>query len=89
MTATEKPEESLAHVEARLSDDHANHPDKEFDSDGVVTGYETTVEGLPKGYFRSPFFIGTMLATGVGLWGGTAAFVRLSQCLQSVALTFF
>ncbi|KAL2754806.1 hypothetical protein ACRALDRAFT_1082471 [Sodiomyces alcalophilus JCM 7366] len=84
MSITEKPE-SLAHVEVQPSSfDHANHPDKPFASDDVVTGYETTVEGLPKGYFRSRFFIGTMLATGIGLWAGTSAFSYAAPILTQI-----
>ncbi|ROT39089.1 MFS general substrate transporter [Sodiomyces alkalinus F11] len=54
------------------------------DSDNEVVGYETTSDELPKGYFRSRFFIGTMLATGVGLWAGTAAFAYAAPILTQI-----
>jgi MFS family permease len=39
-----------------------------------IHGFEINYESLPKGYYRSRFFIGTMLATGLALICGTAAF---------------
>jgi hypothetical protein len=39
-----------------------------------IHGFEIDYESLPKGYYRSRFFIGTMLATGLALICGTAAF---------------
>jgi hypothetical protein len=43
------------------------------ENDAVVTGFEADESDLPKGYFLSRFFIGSYLAIGLGLWGGTAA----------------
>jgi MFS family permease len=54
----------------------ASPPDSS-DSDGVF-GFETSAESLPKGYFYSKFFLGSMLATGLGLWCGVSAFVSTS-----------
>jgi hypothetical protein len=39
----------------------------------LVTGFEADEADLPKGYFRSRFFLGSYFAIGLGLWGGTAA----------------
>lgn len=39
-------------------------------------GCETDFEHLPKGYYWSRFFIGSMMATGLGLWAAVASFVR-------------
>lgn len=69
--ATEKADDQLDHVE-RTSLDHKHQVDDSLD---VITGYETNFEELPKGYFYSRFFLGSMLATGLGLWAGTASFV--------------
>lgn len=44
-----------------------------------VVGYETNLEELPKGYYTSKFFLGSMLATSLGLWAGTCAFVSQLQ----------
>lgn len=38
-----------------------------------VTGFEVHEASLPKGYFYSRYFVGSYLAIGFGLWGGTAA----------------
>lgn len=45
-------------------------------SDEEAIGFETDLDSLPKGYYTSRFFIGSMLATGIGLWAGVSAFVR-------------
>jgi hypothetical protein len=44
-----------------------------FDDD-ATRGFETNEGSLPKGYFRSSFFIGTMVATGLGLAAGVGGF---------------
>jgi hypothetical protein len=41
----------------------------------VQQGGATDLEHLPKGYYRSRFFLGSMTATGLGLWAATASFV--------------
>jgi hypothetical protein len=43
-----------------------------------VLGFEADEADLPKGYFRSRFFLGSYLAIGLGLWGGTAALYVLT-----------
>lgn len=53
-----------------LSDDNLHH-----DSDSsIIHGFETDLEHLPPGYYRSAFFIGSMLAVGMSLTCGVAAF---------------
>ena len=42
-------------------------------NDAILIGFEADEADLPKGYFRSRFFLGSYLAIGLGLWGGTAA----------------
>jgi len=39
-----------------------------------VGNFETDQNALPPGYFTSRFFVGTMLAVGLGLFSGTAGF---------------
>lgn len=41
-------------------------------------GCETDLEQLPKGYYYSRFFVGSMMATGFGLWAAVASFVCLT-----------
>ena len=48
----------------------------------IQHGFETDLEHLPKGYYRSRFFIGSIMATGLGLWAAVASFVssRTTEC---------
>lgn len=41
-------------------------------------------ESLPKGYFRSPFFIGTMMGIGLGLMAGVAGFGFVAPILHII-----
>lgn len=40
----------------------------------VIGGFEADIDGLPPGYFKSRFFIGTFCAIGFGLMAGVGAF---------------
>lgn len=58
------------------------HQHAEFQSSQEVSindndrlGCETYFEHLPKGYYYSRFFLGSLLATGLGLWAAVASFV--------------
>lgn len=42
-------------------------------------GCETDFENLPKGYYWNRFFIGSMMATGLGLWAAIASSVRFNM----------
>lgn len=42
---------------------------------GGIGGFEINGDDLPPGYFKSKFFIGSMAAICVSLWGGVSAFV--------------
>lgn len=48
--------------------------EKHVSDDNGVHGFEATEGTLPKGYFRSSFFVGTMFATGLGLAAGVGGF---------------
>lgn len=39
-----------------------------------IHGFEADFNTLPKGYYRSPFFLGTFLAVGLAIMCGTGAF---------------
>jgi hypothetical protein len=43
------------------------HLTSDTDSDGEIGGFETDLTHLPPGYYRSPFFIGSMAAVAVSL----------------------
>jgi hypothetical protein len=47
-------------------------------------GYETNVETLPKGYYYSPFFIGTLCAVGLGFWAGLSGFAYAAPLLSTI-----
>jgi len=42
--------------------------------DDELHGFQANESSLPKGYYRSSFFVGTMFATGLGLSGGVGGF---------------
>jgi len=50
----------------------------------IIHGFETDVEHLPDGYFRSAFFIGSMLAVGLSLTCGVAAFGYAAPLLTQI-----
>lgn len=70
-TAMEK-NDTVNHLERPSSVDG---PRKDYPLTEEVIGYEATFDELPKGYYTSRFFLGSMLATSFGLWAGTCAFV--------------
>ena len=68
MQQTEKTPHT--HAEQRQSFDklHASI------GDDVLHGFETDLDNLPAGYYRSPFFLGTMFAVGIGLTAAVGGF---------------
>merc|ERR1711881_499123 len=40
----------------------------------MVHGFTTDLDNIPRGYYYSPAFLGTMFATGIGLAAATGAF---------------
>lgn len=42
--------------------------------DGDLHGFTARFDSLPKGYYTSSFFVGTMFATGLALAGGVGGF---------------
>ncbi|KAK7402452.1 hypothetical protein QQX98_011779 [Neonectria punicea] len=59
-------------------------PEKMGASSDDVIGYETNFDELPKGYYTSKFFLGSMLATSLGLWAGTCAFGYIAPVLGTI-----
>ncbi|KAK3059713.1 hypothetical protein LTS18_010212, partial [Coniosporium uncinatum] len=49
-----------------------------------MTGFDTTEEDLPPGYFTSSFFIGTMLAAAFGLLAGVSGFGYAAPILATI-----
>lgn len=56
----------------------ANH------EDDILHGFQTDETNLPKGYYRSPFFVGTMFATGLGLSAGVGGFALAAPELSVI-----
>ncbi|KAF9872529.1 fungal trichothecene efflux pump [Colletotrichum karsti] len=54
-----------------------------MDSDSVVH-FEIDQDALPKGYFRSKFFVGSMLGISLGLMAGTAGFAFAAPILTLI-----
>ncbi|KXL50749.1 hypothetical protein M433DRAFT_76067 [Acidomyces richmondensis BFW] len=48
------------------------------------THFSTEEDQLPKGYYRSPFFLGTFAALWFGLLGGTGAFAVVAPVLVDI-----
>lgn len=59
--------------------DEESRRDLSVQQDVDRLGCETEFDELPTGYYRSRFFIGSMVATGLGLWSATASFVCYSN----------
>lgn len=65
---------SQDHLSVQASDlEKTQHHAHEHDDSAGAT-FEVNQDELPPGYFKSPFFIGTMLALGTGLLAGVAGF---------------
>ncbi|CAK7198048.1 hypothetical protein SEUCBS139899_000706 [Sporothrix eucalyptigena] len=88
-TASGKPSAELQHNDlATGSDGHDAagtpvHQTLTATSEAVV-GYETDLNALPKGYFYSRFFLGSMLAVGLGLWAAVSSFGYAAPILTQI-----
>jgi len=58
--------ERLPETCATIGSDAIKDDDGKLRADG--DGFVADVENMPKGYYRSPFFIGTCCAVGFGAW---------------------
>ncbi len=56
----------------------------EHHQDLVVEGFETDAHHLRPGYFRSSFFVGSMVAMSLGLWAGVAGFGYAAPILAEI-----
>jgi hypothetical protein len=52
--------------------------------DDVIHGFQTDLDNLPAGYYRSPFFLGTMLAVGTGLTAAVGGFGLAAPALALI-----
>ena len=58
--------------------------EKHHQEDHVLHGFQTDENSLPKGYYRSAFFVGTMFATGLGLSAGVGGFALAAPELSVI-----
>jgi hypothetical protein len=71
-----------AKVETKTHSSHQEHIARDDASDDVL-GHDFTVDEaqLPKGYFRSPLFIGSMLAISLSFACGVGGFALIAPIL--------
>jgi hypothetical protein len=76
--ANSSKEEVTSHQHAEIPSSHSVSIQEH-----ETLGCETDFQHLPKGYYYSRFFLGSLLATGLGLWAAVASFVRMSPTKQT------
>jgi hypothetical protein len=54
----------------------------------LTHGYTAESNQLPPGYFLSPFFLGSFLATGMNLMGSTGGFGLVAPVLLNISASF-
>ena len=76
---------------SQLSEKHYNEPAEQIRPTGPhghasddENTFEVEEEHLPKGYFTSPFFIGTMSGICLGLVAGVAGFGYIAPILPLI-----
>ena len=71
-----------------LEQEHMNNSrtisEKPNYEDDVLHGFQTNESSLPRGYYQSPFFVGTMFATGLGLSAGVGGFALAAPELSVI-----
>ncbi|KAK5329097.1 hypothetical protein LTR70_000933 [Exophiala xenobiotica] len=67
--------EKTAHIHAEEHEPTTSHDESHmFSGDEVLHGFQTDLNDLPVGYYRSSFFLGTMFAIGIGLMSAVGGF---------------
>ena len=72
--SSEKDQEKY---EENLPTDGNRHPQ-------IQEGFTSDLDNLPKGYYRSPFFVGTLFAIGTGLAASTGGYGLASPNLTLI-----
>lgn len=82
--AIETEKSGVVHHDAisPASSEHVARTD--IDSNSEIHGFETDLAHLPKGYYRSSFFLGSMAAVGISLTCGVAAFGYAAPLLTQI-----
>lgn len=47
-------------------------------------GFQESLDSVPKGYYYSPFFIGSFVAIGLGFWAGNSGFAYAAPILPII-----
>jgi len=81
MSDHQKGIEVLEHEQAVSSPTISEKPQQD---DDALHGFQTDESNLPKGYYRSSFFVGTMFATGLGLSAGVGGFALAALELNAI-----
>lgn len=66
--------EKIPHATQIESSEPVTSKSETSSSDDVLHGFETDLDNLPPGYYRSSFFLGTMFAVGIGLTAAVGGF---------------
>lgn len=82
-TITIMTNEALSESKVR-KEQYEAHETSSSEPSIIQVGFQVDEDGLPPGYFRSRFFVGTMLAVGLGLFGGTAGFKFSATVLGTI-----
>ncbi|EPE10880.1 trichothecene efflux pump [Ophiostoma piceae UAMH 11346] len=85
MSDVEKSAQAAEHGQTAHHDttDYSDENKNEHEAIGEAT-FDIDGDELPDGYFRSRFFLGTMLAIGLGLTGGVAGFAFAAPILGTI-----
>lgn len=84
MSAADKPNEifTLEQMNSNGAEDIKAHHEGRMNVD--EGGFQTDTETLPKGYYYSPFFLGSFLAIGLGFWAGNSGFAYAAPILTII-----
>ncbi|CAG9993119.1 unnamed protein product [Clonostachys byssicola] len=77
--ANSSKEEVTSHQHAEIPSSHSVSIQEH-----ETLGCETDFQHLPKGYYYSRFFLGSLLATGLGLWAAVASFGYAAPILTQI-----
>lgn len=82
------PEKLNADIYLVENGSHISNDGKLKNDDGKIQvdseGFVADVENMPKGYYTSPFFLGTCCAVGFGAWSGNAGFAYAAPLLATI-----
>jgi hypothetical protein len=67
-----------------LEPEKLSHGIEKFTDENGIAGFEADESTLPKGYFTSSFFIGSMTAICLGLFAGVSGFSYAAPVLAII-----